>query len=174
MRFVASSNDNELGAQHQQDTERSGLGPQQISVITAAVLQRVGDAMIASAREIVRSQERTSERAARNDNISLRNRSAASRKGRTWASWCRRIQAETGYNQRGAINALSDVIGLPATEIETFVKLHNRKREARITSMRHRAIIRYRTAGLSNKKIAERLNITPQHVGRIAKEIKIG
>jgi len=177
MRFVAPSNDNETYAETQYSydrAERDASGPQHISLLAASVLQKVGEAMIASAREVVRADARVKSKSADNDNLRQKIRRDTNRAGRIWASAARRIQRTHDCGQREAINALSDQVGRAATEIETLVKIHNRRREIRITTMRQSAIIRYRTAGLSNKKIAERLNVTPQHVGRLLREFKVG
>lgn len=177
MRFVAPRNDNQAAPETQQSYEcdhRDASGPQHISLFAASVLQKVGEAMIASAREVVRAETRMASRTADNDNLRRKIRRDTSRMGRVWASAVRRTQRECDCGQREAITVLAEQVGRSATEIETLVKLHHRKREARIVTMRQSAIIRYRMDGLSNKQIAERLNVTPQHVGRLLREFKVG
>tara|TARA_R110001592_G_scaffold55759_4_gene170467 strand:+ start:4632 stop:5168 length:537 start_codon:yes stop_codon:yes gene_type:complete len=178
MKFVAPANDSQYLAEHQQDSENEQLpeahGFQHISLSAAAVLRQVGEALIWSAEQHAIAERTAALRKTANDNVAKRNRAGSNRKGRVWASQVRRIQNELNCSQRNAINVLAESLGYAAIEIETLVRLHNRRREARVETIRQDALIRYRTAGLSNKQIAERLNITPQHVGRLIREFKVG
>lgn len=92
--------------------------------------------------------------------------------GRLLASETRRRQRETDLPRETALRLAAEDRGRSFSEAEILVKLHHRARAPQIDRFRTAIINRCKRDGLSNRKIAERLHVTPQHVGRIIAEMK--
>jgi hypothetical protein len=94
----------------------------------------------------------------------------SNQKGRLISSQVRRSQ-RNGIDRRMALRTASVYFGCSPQIAETFAKYHNRQRDQRVERMRRALLPKWRAKGMTNREIAERLNVTPQHVGRLFAEI---
>jgi len=92
--------------------------------------------------------------------------------GRLVASETRRRRRMLGEDREVAMRAAAELHCRSFSEAEILVKLHNRNCGLRIDRFRFAIITRGKRAGVTNKQIAERLRLTPQHVGRIIAEME--
>jgi len=103
----------------------------------------------------------------------LRAQSENRREGRLMATATRRAQRQ-GRSREDALRAAAEARSRTFSEAEVLVKLHNRARAQRIEKLRVGIISRGRRAGLSHRDLAERLHVTPQHVGRLVAGLQAG
>lgn len=170
MRFVESNNDNGKPGTEQQKLRRvevmEGPGVIHIVVPGAKVVIELCDREITSNTPSCPSKPS-------NDNSREKALRRSQAFGRIIATRVRKLQREAGLSQREAVKVYAEAKGFSASEFMSLLHLHHRRREARIKTMRRSALVRYRAAGFSNNQIAVRLNVTPQHVGRLVREYKL-
>ncbi len=92
--------------------------------------------------------------------------------GRLIAAETRRRQKLLGETRELAMRNAAAGHSRTFSEAELLVKLHYRTRAKRIDRLRAGIIARALRDGLTNREVAERLHVSPQHVGRIIAELE--
>lgn len=153
-------------------TEFRFLGWQQIFEAAVPVIARAARQLSQAAQDNQKAQPISL--AAMVDTPAMAERRAENRReGRLIASETRRRQ-RIGEERTPAMRAAGETRGRPFSEAEILVKQHNCRLAAKIHKLRAGVIARGKRDGLSNRALAKRLHVTPQHVGRIIAEIEKG
>lgn len=142
--------------------------------LSAEILQLIAEACQREAAEHRRAEQAELISKRRNDNVTAKRRRENLRLGRQWSSQVRRLKRAYDIGRREALAYIARENGIPASDVETLCRLFGRRRDERVQRMRLDALARYSAAGMSKRAMAERLNVTPQHVGRLLENINLG